>query len=406
MAPKKGSYLAAHELWKQKFAASGLSYSFVARELGCSTATVSEFFNKGYVPARLNGFLGRIEALLRSNGVIDGTEAGSAGGRDGGREGKYWEDDERMSQQYKIERQLLSRRCLTQFGLQWDPWYEKHHPYQSKEFTRVADDLLDCVERIAFCAVIGQVGWGKSTLVQHVKGLISQKLPHVLLAEVTVDEKREIETKHIRDAVLEALDTDLEGGRQRRSTQFRRILAEQRERGKILCVLVDDAQWVTPRMFAQFKLFSELEDGYRRLLGIVLVGQAPELTHRLNAIRAAGWRAHRIYLHGLAAETKAYIEQRIKVAGGSAGNIITPAALERLCEIMQQKHLDYPLPLSALMSLMMARAYELGERKVPKEMIEEFFTPIEMGAVETARQRDLRRLSPELGGPSRIAAAG
>jgi len=286
----------------------------------------------------------------------------------------------------RIERQLLSRACLRAWGLKFDPFYEKREPFMSKEFKRVGDDLLDCVERVIFTAVIGQVGWGKSTLVQHLRERVAQELPHAVLAEISINEKQEVESKHIRDAVLEAMETEHLGGRQRRATAFHRLLAQVREEGKIIALVIDDAQWIRPSVFANLKNYSELEDGYRRLLGIILVGQAPELTHRLNAIRAAGWRAHRIYLHGLANESKAYIEQRIRTAGGTVSDVITPSALERLCELMTQRGLDYPLPLSALMSLMLMRAHELGERRIPKEMVEQFFVPDEGVSVREARE--------------------
>lgn len=385
-----GRYLGAHELLKHGLAQAGLSYRDIAREFGCSKSLVSEFFNHGYVPPSIPAFVERVEALLESRGVET---------RDGGRSGKYWEDDERMRDSHRIQRQMLGRKALKHWGLKFDPWYEKYEPYMSKEFRRVEDDLLDCVERSIFSAVIGQVGWGKSTLAQHLKERVASELPHVILAEVSVDEKRQIEAKHIRDAVLEALETELLGGRQRRSTDFRKLLAGLREQGKLITVIVDDAQWVTPRMMAQFKLYSELEDGYRRLMGILLVGQAPELTHRLNAIRAAGWRAHRVYLHGLGSETKGYIEQRLKVAGSSASDVITPPALERVCALMRSKGLDYPLPLSALMGSFMARAHELGFDRIPKDLVEEFFSPVDGATLaETRRQTASKGLSRELGG--------
>lgn len=399
MAPKvKGRYLESHELWKQAFAASSLSYSLAAKELGCSKALVSEFFNKGYLPARIPNFLERMEAFLRGNGVIDNGEMPR-----GRAKKQYWEEHEKMKDEHKIERQALNRRTLKHFGLRWDPFYEKHEPFISKEFRMVADDLVDCIERHLFTAVIGQVGWGKTTLLAHVKQSITEKMPHVLLAEVATNDAGEIQAKHVRDAIMEAIDAELQGTRQKRGTLFRRVLEGMREQGRIVTVLIDDAQWLAPKMFGQLKLFSEMQEGYRRLVGIVLVGQEPELDHRLNAIRAAGWRANRIRLHGLGAESKAYIEQRLKVAGGRPSDVITPAALDRLCEIMRQKRFDYPLPLSALMSLMMTKCHALGEARIPKEMVEQFFTPSQIGYAETAKQRDMRRLSPELNGESRFA---
>lgn len=382
----RGNRLDAHDLYKIRLAQAGLSYRDVAQRLGCSKTLVGNFLNDGYISPNVPNFIERLDALLTENGVAKPTAT----------PGRYWEEEEKMRD--IIERQLLSRSCLKHFGLKFDPFYEKSEPYISKEFRHVADDLLDCVERVAFAAVIGQVGWGKTTLLQHIRDRVAKELPHVILAEVSVDEKRDIETKHIRDAVLEALDTELLGGRQKRSTDFRRLLAHIREEGRVITVIVDDAQWVTPRMMAQFKLFSEMEHGYQRLLGIILLGQAPELTHRLNAIRAAGWRAHRIYLHGLGSEAKAYIEQRIRVADASASDMITAPALERVCEIMRQKNLDYPLPLSALMSLMLSRAHEVGERRVPKEMVEEFFEPQSASIRETHREARDRSLSTTLGG--------
>jgi len=380
----------AHELLRIKLQQAGLSYRDVCAALGCSKSLVSRFFSEGYEPPSLPHFCERVIALCNERGIT----MESAG------EGKYWRDDERMKRdEERIQRQFLSRKCLKHFGMEFDSFYEKNEPYISKEFRVVAEDVIEKIDRVAFSAVIGQVGWGKSTLVQHLRERIAKELPHVVLAEVSVEEKRDIGTSAVRDAVLEALDAEeILGGRQRRSSGFWSMLANVREEGRVVCVIVDDAQWITPRMFAQLKIFSEKEHGYRRLLGILLVGQAPELTHRLNAIRAAGWRAHRIYLHGLAAESKNYIEQRLRVAGAAPSQVITPPALARLCELMTERHLDYALPLSALMSWMCTRAYERGLRAVPREMVEEFFTPVDARYAPTRVESRDKSLSATLGG--------
>ncbi len=403
MAPPKGQYFAAHALYKQRFrAAPDLSYRLVADELGCSKASVSEFFNKGYIPATLPDFLERLEQFLLDRGVIE-TPASSAPAKS-----KYWEDHEKMRKdQPTIERLALMPDVLDHFGLELDPFYEKGIPFMSKEFRRVEKSMLHCIERNIFTAVIGEVGAGKSTLLQSVKDHVADKMPHVIIAEVAPNDAQEIQAKHVRDAIMEAISGDgespLTGSRQKRATHFRKHLESLREKGSVITVIIDDAQWLAPKMFGQLKLFSEMETGFRRLLGIVLIGQDPELDWRLAEIRSAGWRINRIRFRGLGDETRRYIEQRIRVAGGKAGDIMTPSALDRLCEIMRKKRLDFPLPISALMSLMLTKCVELGQPKVPKEMVDEFFTPVQMGVKETAKQRDMKRLSPALRGESRFA---
>jgi general secretion pathway protein A len=109
-------------------------------------------------------------------------------------------------------------------------------------------------------------------------------------------------------------------------------LLERYRAGKTAVLIVDEAQNLEPAVLEEIRLLTNLETSQQKLLQIVLAGQ-PELDSKLDSyeLRQLKQRvALRCHLEPLTlAETVAYVNQRLKIAGAIGPNqIFTTPAIE------------------------------------------------------------------------------
>ena len=109
-------------------------------------------------------------------------------------------------------------------------------------------------------------------------------------------------------------------------------LLDAHAKGRRVVVIVDEAQNLTPETLEQVRLLTNLETASHKLLQIILIGQ-PELREvlaRVELRQLAQRITGRYHLDPLSrAETAAYVNHRLKVAGATA-EIFTPAALREV----------------------------------------------------------------------------
>ena len=108
-------------------------------------------------------------------------------------------------------------------------------------------------------------------------------------------------------------------------------LLDRYQAGEQTVLIVDEAQNLSRRTLEEIRLLSNLETSTEKLLQIVLAGQ-PELEHNLNQRELRQLRqriALRAYTHPLSQEeTRGYIFERLRIAGGNGEEIFSPAAIE------------------------------------------------------------------------------
>lgn len=110
-------------------------------------------------------------------------------------------------------------------------------------------------------------------------------------------------------------------------------LMQRHEQGRRVVVLIDEAQTMQAESLDEVKLLSNLETEQRKLLQIVLFGQ-PELDDLLALPRLRQVRdrvVHRFELQPFnAADARAYVDHRLRLAGWRGGEVFEAAALKRL----------------------------------------------------------------------------
>jgi len=179
--------------------------------------------------------------------------------------------------------------------------------------------------RKGFVLLTGEVGTGKTTLL------------HALLAQLDAGTA----SAFIFNPRLEPLDffhvlfdeLDIEDSCKTKADYLltlNRFLISRLERNQSTLLIVDEAQNLSSEMLEEIRLLSNLETPTSKLLQIMLVGQ-PELAEMLAKPELRQLRQRIVLRHSLrpfdSAETTAYIEERLRLAGYTGKGLFDKKAL-------------------------------------------------------------------------------
>ena len=166
-----------------------------------------------------------------------------------------------------------------------------------------------------------------------------------------------------------------------KTRQVQRLLLDRAKSGYRAVLIVEEAHDLNVRTLKYLKRFYELEDGYRKLLGIVLIGQS-ELKHMFNEgqnvdMREVIRRVQTAEIKGLNGNMKEYLAVKFKRVGKAVAEIFENDAYEALSTRMTSTSRDgrskvshaYPLLVNNYTARAMNMAYEMGESKISADVI-------------------------------------
>jgi general secretion pathway protein A len=209
-----------------------------------------------------------------------------------------------------------------------------------------------------FIAVVGQVGTGKTTLC---RTLIERVEKDVDVGFIFNPSASEIELLAAinREFGIPAASTT----RSELIEELNRFLVARRAAGRRVLLVIDEAQNLTPAVLEQIRLLSNLETERGKLLQILLLGQ-PELEANLSRPELRQLRQRisvRWDLEALTrAETDAYVEHRMRVAGGRGFEVFGPRALDALYSASR----GVPRLINAVADRALLAGYSEGKRRL------------------------------------------
>jgi type II secretory pathway predicted ATPase ExeA len=265
------------------------------------------------------------------------------------------------------------------FGLRANPFNVNPDP-RYLFLTRHTEEALACLtygiqSRKGFVLLTGEVGTGKTTLIN--KLLEWLRLQQVATAFVF---NSRLDTAQFLDYMM--ADFGIPCDSKAKSQVLLRLynwLLDRYRAGETAVLIVDEAQNLTEEVLEEIRMLTNLETFTEKLLQIVLVGQ-PELEQKLKQPQLRQLRQRlslRAKTHPLSLEeTKAYIQQRLRIAGASGQPIFDgdsvvaihrysngiPRVINLLCEhCLVSSFVDQQRTVGPAVVETVARDFDLGD---------------------------------------------
>ncbi|HYU47532.1 MAG TPA: AAA family ATPase [Terriglobales bacterium] len=216
------------------------------------------------------------------------------------------------------------------YGLRANPFNVNPDP-RYLFLTRHTEEALACLtygiqSRKGFVLLTGEVGTGKTTLIN--KLLEWLRLQQVATAFIF---NSRMDVPQLLDYMM--ADFGIPCDSTSKSQVLQRLynwLLDRYRAGETAVLVIDEAQNLSDEVLEEIRMLTNLETFTEKLLQIVLVGQ-PELEQRLKQPQLRQLRQRltlRAKTHSLnLEETKAYVHQRLRIAGCNGEPIFEPEAL-------------------------------------------------------------------------------
>lgn len=284
-----------------------------------------------------------------------------------------------------MEVEMLSQAAKRQFKLFRDPFQDEigeiGDVFMADDQRYIGEAMFQTAKHGGFIAVVGESGSGKSTLR---KGLLDRvrDLPIRVIFPLTVD-KSKMSTSNICQAIINDLSpgTKVQSKLEGQARQVRDVLLASARADCAHVLVIEEAHDLDIKTLKYLKRFYEIEDGFRKLLSIILIGQ-PEMKYLLDAQRHPEAREviNRIEvaeLLPLGQQLEAYVTHKLKRANVDPASIIDPDAYEAIrarwtrVDSISRREVSqlYPLIVNNTLTRALNHAAEIGAPLVTAELI-------------------------------------
>jgi general secretion pathway protein A len=170
-----------------------------------------------------------------------------------------------------------------------------------------------------FVVITGEIGAGKTTLIET---FLRELQSEVIVAQVSQTQLSP--TEFLQTVLVQFGFSPFNMKKAEVLATLTQFLMEQYTSGRKVLLIVDEAQNLTNRVLEEVRMLSGVETTKDKALRIILAGQ-PELNDKLNSpelVQLTQRVRLRFHLTALSkAETNAYIEHRLEVAGSQGRRI-------------------------------------------------------------------------------------
>lgn len=365
----------------------GITRTALAEYLQLSRPAVSGICNHGYWPVQANkdALQAQIIELLRSKGASVPTLSAL-----------FPED---ITKQTSEENDMLLRKqplypaTKKHFQLFNDPFGEitkAEQVFTTPDVHYVRSALAQVINSECFIAVAGESGAGKSTLRRDLIDRIGRESlpvmviePYVLGLEDNDQKGKSLKATDIAAAIIRTVDPQerIRVSAEARFAQLHRVLKDSRRSGNRHVLIIEEAHSLSIPTLKHLKRFFELEDGFNRLLSIVLIGQnelSQKLAENRADVREVVQRIELITLAPLDSHLEAFLKHRFSSIGKQVSDIIEPAAIDalraKLTVPARGQHgrnisLLYPLAVGNQIIAAMNLAADIGAPKITADVI-------------------------------------
>jgi general secretion pathway protein A len=254
------------------------------------------------------------------------------------------------------------------FALSPDPAYL----YPSRVHREALDYLRYGIESLAgFIVISGEIGSGKTTLLQ---SIIRSLDSGTTVARIV---NTQLEPRELLETVM--LDLGLDPAGKSKPVMLRDLaqhLVDERLGGRIVLLVIDEAQNLTLPAFEELRMLSNLETDKSKLIQIVMVGQ-PNLRDKLAQTELEQLRQRITVSYHLEpldeGETEAYINHRLRRAA------LGPA-LEfprEVAKLVHARSRGVPRMINVICDATLVFGYAEEKRDIDRALIDEVLAELE-----------------------------
>lgn len=217
-------------------------------------------------------------------------------------------------------------------------------------------------ENVGFILLTGEIGSGKTTLVQYIVSRLESDIEAAVLFNTNVT------AEELLALILDEFEiTRPAGGKADLLMALNAFLVDRYSHRKRVLLIIDEGQNLSDLALEEIRMLSNLQSDNQALLQIMLVGQ-PELITRLKqpSMRQFSQRiAASYHLTGLDRdETGKYIAHRLRRAGARA-ELFTPAAVD----IVYKLSAGIPRAINLVCQAALVYGFAEGVEKINQDII-------------------------------------
>ncbi|MBC17115.1 MAG: transposase [Desulfovibrio sp.] len=379
---------------KELLEKNGVSQRKLARELELSPAAVNSIVNQDEWPKRADKKA--LQATIRKQLRKAGANENKVKHLFRKTRAQIVKPTEKEDDFMLLRKQGLYPETKRHFKLAANPFEEirgNEDVFLSNEIRYVRESLWHTARHGGFMAVVGESGSGKSTLRRDLCDRIAREgqqvhvmEPYVLGMEDNDKNGKTLKALHIAESIMSTVKPleRILSSPEARFRQVHKTLRESRRSGWSHCLIIEEAHALPIPTIKHLKRFLELEDGFRKLISIVLLGQ-PELMQKLSEsspeVREVVQRCEVVELAPMNGSLPKFVDFKFERVGATPAEIITTDAVEAIRAKLtgpasrsgagDSLSLVYPLAVINLLTAAMNLAADIGAPTITPDIIEQ-----------------------------------
>lgn len=278
---------------------------------------------------------------------------------------------------------MLTQEALKHFHLFRDPFSDDvrsaEDVFLTQEYRYVLGSMRHAALDQGIVAVVADSGAGKTTMRRMLMDELRNDGKVTVIMPSIIDKSRVTAAGLCEAIIADISDENPKRSMEAKARQVERLLRDASRSGQKHVMVIEEAHDLTIPTLRYLKRFWELEDGFTKLLGIVLIGQT-ELglklqEHRNSQAREFIRRCIIVDLRPLDDELEDYLNYKLERVGSTLAKVAEPDAINAIRKRLRRKSKDqvvsdlHPLAINNLFTDALNAAASFGDERVTADIV-------------------------------------